>query len=101
MKDTMGILEFMMLFCFCFSWPFSIIKSFRSRSTSGKSILFMLLIIAGYGFGIIHKIMNGFDWVTWAYVAGLLLVTTDTVLYWRNRRLEKSSVSTTEGSTVK
>lgn len=86
----MGIFEFMMLFCFCFSWPFSIMKSYRSRSTKGKSLLFMLLIISGYAFGIIHKILNNFNWVTWAYVAGMALVTVDLVLYWRNWRIERS-----------
>ena len=87
----MGILEFLMLICFCVSWPFSIIKSYRSRSTSGKSFFFMLLIIMGYVFGIIHKIVNGFDWVSWAWVAGLSLVCIDMVLYWRNCRIEKAS----------
>ena len=86
----MGIFEFMMLFCFCFSWPFSIMKSYRSRSTKGKSLLFMLLIIAGYAFGIAHKVLNNFNWVTWAYVAGMALVTVDLVLYWRNWRIERS-----------
>ena len=87
----MGILEFLMLICFCISWPFSIVKSYRSKSTSGKSLCFMLLIIAGYVFGIVHKIVNGFDWVSWAWMAGLLLVCTDMVLYWRNRLIEKAS----------
>ena len=85
----MGVLEFLMLFCFCFSWPFAIVKSYRARSTSGKSLPFMFLIIFGYVFGLVHKIVNGFDWVSWAYVAGLLLVLADTVLYWRNRCFEK------------
>ena len=90
----MGVLEFLMLCCFCFSWPFSIAKSYRSRSTRGKSLPFMLLIMAGYGFGIVHKITNGFDWVTWAWMAGLSLVSTDALLYWRNRRIEKASEKT-------
>lgn len=80
-----------MLICFCISWPFSIVESYRSKSTGGKSLSFMLLIIGGYMFGIVHKIVNGFDWVSWAWIAGLTLVCTDTVLYWRNRRLEKAS----------
>ena len=86
-----------MLFCFCFSWPFSIAKSYRSRSTKGKSLLFMLLIIAGYSFGIIHKVLNNFNWVTWAYVAGLTLVVIDLALYWRNWRLERTSRDNQKG----
>ena len=93
----MGVLEFLMLCCFCFSWPFSIIESYRSKSTSGKSLSFMLLIIGGYLFGIVHKIVNGFDWVSWAWVAGLTLVCIDTLLYWRNRRIEKASETNKKG----
>ena len=39
----MGILEFLMLCCFGASWPFSIAKSVRSRSTKVKSIMFFVL----------------------------------------------------------
>lgn len=48
----------------------------------------MLLIIVGYAFGIIHKVLNNFNWVTWAYLAGMTLVTIDLALYWRNWRIE-------------
>ena len=85
----MGIFEFLMLFCFGFSWPFSIAASLRSRSTKGKSLMFMLLILLGYVFGIIHKVLYNFNWVTWVYVALLLLVLFDLLLYWRNWRGER------------
>jgi hypothetical protein len=84
----MGVFEFLMLCCFGFSWPFSIIKSIRSKSTKGKSLMFMLLIILGYVFGIIHKLLYNFNWVIWAYVALLILVCTDVALYFVNRRRE-------------
>ncbi len=86
----MGIFEFMMLICFGFSWPFSILKSIRSGSTKGKSLMFMLLVFFGYIFGIIHKVLYSFNWVTWAYVTLLALVGVDLVLYWRNWRRERS-----------
>lgn len=85
----MGIFEFLMLFCFGFSWPFSIAKSLRSRSTKGKSLMFMVLIFFGYVFGIIHKVLYSFNWVTWAYVTLLCLVAFDLFLYWRNRCRER------------
>ena len=85
----MGLFEFLMLFCFGFSWPFAIAKSIKSRSTKGKSLMFMLLVIAGYVFGIIHKVLYSFNWVTWVYVILMLLVSFDVFLYWRNRRYEK------------
>ena len=85
----MGIFEFLMLFCFGFSWPFAIAKSLRSRSTKGKSLMFMLLIELGYIFGIIHKVLNNFNWVTWVYVVLFVIVGFDVYLYWRNRRYER------------
>lgn len=87
----MGIFEFLMLFCFGFSWPFSIAKSLRSKSTKGKSLVFMVLIFSGYVFGIIHKVLNDFNWVTWIYVTLLCLVSFDLALYFRYRRLESSN----------
>jgi len=85
----MGFLEFMMLFCFGFSWPFSIAKSLKSKSTKGKSLAFMLLVEAGYAFGIAHKLVYSRDWVVWAYVTLFFVVLTDIALYFRNRGLER------------
>lgn len=85
----MGVFEFLMLICFGFSWPFSILKSIRSKSTQGKSLMFMLLIFLGYIFGIIHKVLYNFNWVTWTYVVLLFLVAVDLLLYWRNWRRER------------
>ena len=85
----MGVLEFMMLFCFGFSWPFSIAKSLKSKSTKGKSLAFMLLVEAGYAFGIAHKLVYSRDWVVWAYVTLFFVVLTDIALYFRNRGLER------------
>ena len=84
----MGIFEFLMLVCFGFSWPFSIAKSIRSRSAKGKSIMFMLLVELGYVFGIIHKILNNYNWVIWMYIALFFVVAVDIALYFRNRRFD-------------
>lgn len=84
----MGIFEFLMLFCFGFSWPFSIAKSIRSKSAKGKSIMFMLLVELGYVFGIVHKILNDCNWVIWMYVALFFVVAVDIALYFRNRRFD-------------
>ena len=64
-------------------------KSLKSRSTKGKSLMFMLLVELGYVFGIIHKVLNNFNWVTWVYCVLFLLVGVDVFLYWRNRRYEQ------------
>ena len=81
----MGVFEFLMLFCFGFSWPFSILKSLKSRSTKGKSLMLMLLILFGYVFGIIHKVLNSFDYVTYLWAFNMLLVSCDLLLYYRYR----------------
>ena len=85
-----SIFEFLMLCCFGFSWPFSIVKSWTSRSTKGKSLLFMVLIELGYIFGIVHKVLNRFDWVTYVYAVLFFVVLVDIVLYFRNRALENN-----------
>jgi len=85
----MGVFEFLMLFCFGFSWPFSIVKSYRSRSTKGKSLVFMVLVEFGYVFGIIHKILYNYNWVIWMYAVLFVLVAVDLCLYWRNAYIER------------
>lgn len=85
----MGVFEFLMLVCFGASWPFSILKSIRSKSAKGKSIMFMCLVELGYVFGIIHKLLYNRDWVIWAYVVLFLIVDIDIFLYFRNSRLDK------------
>jgi len=86
------LFEILMLLCFGAAWPFSIHKSWTSRSTSGKSIAFLWVIVAGYCAGIINKIVNSaFQTVFYFYVADLLMVATDLMLYYRNLRIERPS----------
>ena len=85
-----SIWEVLFLLCFAISWPVSIAKSLRTKVVIGKSPLFMSLIVLGYIFGIIHKILYSHDVVIWLYVFNATLVATDLVLYFvyigRNRR---------------
>ena len=96
----MGVFEFLMLVCFGFSWPFSIVKSIRSRSTKGKSLIFMLLVLCGYIFGIVHKLLYSRDWVIWAYATAMLLVVVDLLLYVRNWRDERKAMRNAAASVV-
>ena len=50
-----SVFEVGMLLCFGASWPFNIVKSYRSRTAGGKSIGFELLIMVGYLCGIAGK----------------------------------------------
>lgn len=75
-----------MLICFGAAWPFSIWKSYTSRSNQGKSLKFMVIVEIGYTSGIIHKILYSYDIVLYLYALNFLLVLTDMMLYWRNAR---------------
>ncbi|MBP9024120.1 MAG: hypothetical protein KBH06_13025, partial [Spirochaetes bacterium] len=57
----MSIFEMGMMISFGFAWPFSIYKSFKSKSTKGKSIHFLLIVVFGYVCGLIHKILYNQD----------------------------------------
>jgi len=87
------LFEIIMIVCFGFSWPMNVIKSYRARTTKGKSLAFLLLISTGYVFGIIGKIIGGgFKWyVMFFYVLNLCMVLTDVGMYIRNYRLDKQA----------
>lgn len=87
---TMSFFEAGMLICFGASWPFAVMKTYKSKSVKGKSRLFLSLIIIGYIFGIINKILNSMDIVFWLYVVNLLLVGTDFYFCLRYRNLEQN-----------
>ena len=92
------ILEIAMLVCFGASWPLNVIKSYKARSTKGKSLGFLILIIIGYVAGIISKFANpafmdaiAQKWyVLFFYFLNLTMVSADLALYFRNRRLMRT-----------
>lgn len=84
------ICEFIMLACFGLSWPISVYKSFKSKSTKGKSCVFIVAIIIGYIAGITGKIYSGqMNFVLALYCFNLLMVSIDFVLYFINKHNEK------------
>jgi hypothetical protein len=86
----MQIFEFIMLACFGLSWPISVYKSIKSKSTQGKSIVFIIAIIIGYISGIIGKIVNHqLTYVLIIYCFNLIVVSVDLVLFFINRKNEK------------
>lgn len=85
------ILEIIMVISFGASWPFNVIKSYKARTTKGKSLLFLCLILFGYVAGIAAKlvIFNPAKWyVLFFYVLNFVMVAADLVLYARNKRLD-------------
>ena len=87
----MSIFEIGMLVCFGAAWPASIVKSYRSRSTEGKSILFLFILFVGYIFGILNKVFYRYDYVIFLYILNSAMVFTDIMLYFRNRHIERTS----------
>ncbi len=85
-----SVFESIMLVCFGLSWPISVWKSWTSKSTKGKSIIFTAAILVGYLFGIMGKILNNnINYVLVLYLINVFFVTIDFCLYFVNRRHEQ------------
>ena len=90
------IFETVMLICFGISWPVNLIKNYRSRTTKGVSLLFLILIWIGYVAGIISKLSNpnymeviGQKWYVLAvYVFNFIMLCLNLAVYFRNYRLD-------------
>ena len=85
----MRIFEAGMLLCFGAAWPLNIYKSVKSRTAAGRSMMFQWAILVGYICGIIHKILYSNDIVLYLYILNLVMVAIDTVLYLRNKKLDR------------
>ena len=91
------IFEIIMIVCFGISWPFNVMRSYRARTAKGKSLVFLVCIIAGYIAGITSKFcnaeyMNNFAnkwYVLVFYFINILMVIADLALYIRNVHLDK------------
>ena len=84
----MRILEAGMLICFGAAWPTNIVKSLKSRTTKGKSLPFLLIVLAGYVFGILNKVIYDTDIVLGFYILNFIMVAADIAIWFRNRKLD-------------
>lgn len=90
------IFEIIMIVSFGASWPLNVYKSYKARTTKGKSLGFLCLIFFGYIAGIVSKLLNEAymgtitdKWyVLFFYVLNMLMVGIDLCLYIRNYRLD-------------
>ena len=91
------ILEVIMVVSFGASWPLNVMKSYRARTTKGKSLAFLCLIFFGYIAGISCKLVDPeFDfskswYVFFFYCLNLVMVGIDLCIYVRNYRLDKKA----------
>ena len=88
----MSIFEIAMLICFGAAWPFSLSRSYRSRTNAGKSLFFLGVVFLGYVSGILHKIFFSPDPVIGLYILNGIMVAGDILLYFRNRRIDRAGV---------
>ena len=84
----MSVFEAGMMICFGVSWPIAAYKTYRAKSTKGKSLTFSFLIIIGYICGLIHKIFFYYDWVIWLYLINMFFVLVDMILCIRYRYIK-------------
>ena len=95
------LFEIIMIVSFGASWPLNVLKSYRARTTKGKSLAFLLLIFFGYIAGITSKLINESYMASFAqkwyvlffYVLNFIMVGADLVMYVRNYRLDKLALA--------
>jgi len=85
----MNVFELIMLVCFGAAWPVSIYKSYKSQTNSGKSLLFLVIILLGYLSGSAYKMFFNRDGVLALYLLNTSLVFIDLLIFVRNSRLCK------------
>ena len=92
------ICEAIMIILFGVSWPMSVYKSWKSRTSKGKSLQFELIVWVGYLFGISKNFFkyasggSGFIfYLAWAfYFINFIMINLDIALYFHNAKLDKA-----------
>lgn len=80
------LFETLMVCAFGASWPINAYKSFKSKSAQGKSILFEVIILIGYFFGITGKIIsNSISYVFIFYLLNVAFVLLDLAITLNNK----------------
>lgn len=87
--------EIAMLCLFGCSWPFNIAKALKAKTAKGKSIGFELLILVGYLVGLFGKLYaykqtGTLAYSVWFYIADILMVSIDLVLYVVNTKRDRA-----------
>ncbi|MDD2362017.1 MAG: hypothetical protein PHH84_03540 [Oscillospiraceae bacterium] len=87
------LLEAMMVISFGVSWPISIITSYKSKTSKGKSLFFLLMIAFGYACGIAWKCIEfsrtgALKYPAYFYFLNFVMVMIDVYFYFRNKRFD-------------
>ena len=85
-----SILETVMLICFGFSWPMSVVRNYRAKTAKSMSLPFNVMILVGYVSGIVAKIITHSEGIVLAvYFFNLIMVSANLILYFINRRADR------------
>ena len=74
------IFEGIMLVCFGCAWPLSIYKTWKTKTSRGKSLFFLTVILIGYISGILFEFYGDLNFVIYLYLINILMVVTDLFL---------------------
>ena len=100
--DTLSVIcEIIMIVLFGASWPFNIVRAYKSKTAKGTSIVFLFLIEIGYSAGILSKlfayISSGVGYWTAlriiafiAYVINFIMLFIAIIIYFRNKKIDES-----------
>ena len=79
------LLETVMLLCFMAAWPMSTVKLWKSKTTKGTSLAFMIVIEIGYVCGMASKLAaDNVTYVLAFYSLNFVIVLVNIVIYFRN-----------------
>lgn len=85
-----AILESVMLICFGFSWPMSLMTNIKATSAKGMNLWFYVMISVGYVAGIAAKLVShNITYVLAIYMINLFFVSSNIAIYFRNRKFDK------------
>ena len=84
-----NILETLMIVFFGVAWPLNLYRAIRSHTAKDKSILFDYFALSGYLCGVASKILfENFNLAFYFYFPNIIMVATDIIIYYRNRKLD-------------
>jgi hypothetical protein len=74
------IFETIMLLCFGSAWPFAIYRTWKTKSSNGKSTFFLGIVLVGYLSGMLFKVYGNLDEVIFLYILNAIFVSIDMAL---------------------
>jgi len=90
MNTTATLFEAAMIVCWGISWPAAVVKTFRTKTVEGVSVVFLWFVFFGYVSGICFKLAEfaaegRLNPVIGLYLFNFAWVAAEVVLYYRYR----------------